>query len=128
VLTFVKGFPQFLFDADENKAGLSLIAGSSTIINGANELARITGAFLAVTNQPLVAERSCLLVREPHEDSDAMIAQTGIFTRGEVAKAHPKHQAAFDGLARLPPTRVFPDPMLSYNKGQQGVPPTKSEV
>ena len=45
-----------------------------------------------------------------------MIEQAGIFTRGEVAKAHPKHQAAFDTLARLPPTRVFPDPMLTYNE------------
>ncbi len=128
VLTFVKELPQFLFDADENKAGLSLIAGTSTVFNAAKELTRITGAFLAVTNPPVVAERSCLLVRETQESREAMIEQTGIFTRDEIAKAHPKHQAAFDALARLPPKRVFPDPMLSYNKGQQGVPPIKSEV
>ena len=129
VLTFVKELPQFLFDADENKAGLSLIAGSSTTIDRAtNELARVTGAFLAVTNQPLVAERNCLLIREAHESREAMIEQTGIFTRDEIAKAHPKHQAAFDVLARLPPKRVFPDPMLKYNEGKQGVSPIKSEV
>ncbi len=127
VLTFVKEFPQFLFDADENKAGLSLIAGTGTVFNAANELARVTGGFLAVTNQSLVAERSCLLIREAQEAREAMIPQTGIFTRADIAKAHPKHQAAFDALARLPPKRVFPDPMLSYNKGQQGVSPIKSE-
>jgi len=105
-----------------------LIAGTGTVINVANELTRITGAFLAVTNLPLVAERSCLLVREAQEAREAMIPQTGIFTRDEIAKAYPKHQAAFDVLARLPPKRVFPDPMLKYNKAHQGVSPIKSEV
>jgi hypothetical protein len=113
-LTFIKDQPQFLFNANENKAGLSLIAGTNPVFNDANEFESMTGAFLAVTSGLHVAERSCFLVRETVDDRATMIAQSGIFTRAEVQKQHPKHHAAFDTLARLPPTRVFTDPMADY--------------
>jgi hypothetical protein len=117
VVTFVKELPQLLFDADENKSGLSLIASTSTTFNAAKELASLTGAFLAVTNLPLVVERSCLLIREEREDRAAMIQQTGIFTREEIRnKVLAKHRAAFDRLSRKPPNRIFPDPILIYNR------------
>lgn len=115
VLTFVKEIPQFLFDADDNKPGLSLIACTGASFNAANELTHITGVVLAVTNPALVAERSCVLIREPEDSAEAMLAQTGIFSRDELRTKAPKHQAAFDALARMPPKRVFVDPMTLYD-------------
>lgn len=116
VATFVKGLPQLLFDADENKNGLSLIVSTAITPNAKGEIARIAGAFLAVTNPPVVVERSCLLLRAPEPSLDAMIGQTGIFTRESLRARddNDRHANAFDELARSLPQRVFADPILAY--------------
>jgi hypothetical protein len=117
VVTFVHARPQILLHAKANKAGLCLFIGGETIYDGEDRaMVRVTGSFIAqrTTNNHLIYRRA-LLLREPDATPEAMLEETGIFTRTELEEdRRARHFAAFQLLAKHLPDEGFEDPILSF--------------
>lgn len=117
VVTFVHARPQILLYAKENKAGLCLFIGGETIFYGDERtMVSVTGAFIAqrTTNNNLIYRRA-LLLREPDATAEAMLEETGIFTRQQLEEeSRARHFAAFELLAEHLPHEGFADPILTF--------------
>jgi len=121
-LVFVDGFPQILLYGHENKRGFSLMIGTETVYDDEGKLTEMLGAFLVMTKVHAVATRRFLMIREPDGDPKQMLAESGIFTRGELrAPQRRHHSAAFDKLAKHKEAETpFADPILAYQADENG--------
>jgi hypothetical protein len=122
-LTFFDGCPQILLLPDkhnETKFGFTLIVGHRPSVAQDGMIDKMTGAFLTMTTGSVVVSRHCLLLREPTDKTDAMIAQSGAFTVEQLrAKDMARHRKAFDMLKKHLPLKkhapkIMSDPMLNY--------------
>ena len=118
VMVFTEGLPQVLLYGEENKRGLSLmIASRADDRDGA--LDQVFGAFVVKPARGDTATRQCLMIRETELQLKAMIAETGIFSEGEIAEpSREKHRQAFERLKKLAMAETFPDPVLTYGNSQ----------
>ena len=113
VMVFTEGLPQVLLYGEENKRGLSLmIASRADDRDGA--LDQVFGAFVVKPARGDTATRHCLMIRETELQLKAMIAETGIFSEGEIAEpGREKHRQAFERLKKLAMAEAFPDPVFN---------------
>ena len=114
LLTFEGDKPQIVLTGTENKLGVSLVIATEVGIDSDGRNWMI-GSFLVMTKRGVAAHRRFLLVREPSETKAAMIEETGIFTRQEVAKLKEKHRKRFERLKKvMQAERLSRDPMDDF--------------
>jgi hypothetical protein len=115
-MTFVEGRPQILVHGLENKRGLSLMLGNTPEADEQGRLSSIVGTLMALNKHHAIGYRRFLMLRETSLTVEAMIAQSGIFTRDQLdASGREQHLAAFKKLATITTNETFPDPILTFD-------------
>lgn len=117
LLTFFEKCPQILllpYEFNETKRGVTLMAGNPPFVDEHGNVERITGTFLTMTETGTMALRHWMMLTEPNQKSDDMIAESGAFTSGELREpARRRHREAFDQL-KASLSETAPDPMTSW--------------
>ena len=112
-IIFVEKLPQILLFSDENKRGLSLIAGTDVSFKS-GRLERITGGMLVMNTNSDVAYRRCLLVREDERSHATMATESGIFPWDKLnTPERERHRKAFQFLRKVHLKEAFADPIAS---------------